>query len=529
MVFGALMVMLGLDEDAAFPFALGVSLIMGGFAVVASYFGLPARPTYTITGIALLLFWALTAGDRLTSIFGELDGDIEMFFLSGAAMVTASTFVIVYNSDIFLAIIERVGGMFGSLLPALRTAIAYPMANRFRTGMTLAMISIVVFALTMMSAMNLNYDKLFLADDSRGGWDVQVIENPNNPIESVRGTLSVIGADAQNDIREEGRVLLVSPIAMTEVTQGDPNDWTDYPVRGLTNGFIDNGSIPLEKRAAGYDTDEAVWQALKTNADVAVVDGFVTQGGAIGGDQFSLEGIPTDEDIYEDPPVVTVRDPVSGRVKNIQIIGITSFGASSNFMGFQMGAASWMEVFGDPGMSVHYLALNPGTDSDAVAKEIESALVTRGVQADSLQKIAEENNALSRNFLYLMQAFMGLGLVVGIAAIGVIAFRTVVERRQQIGMLRAIGYKRSTVALSFLIESSFVTILGTLAGTVLGLFLAYFLVTSDSFPAEDQKYYIPWAQVVFFVVVTLVASLLMTWIPARQAASVPTAEALRYE
>ncbi len=35
---------------------------------------------------------------------------------------------------------------------------------------------------------------------------------------------------------------------------------------------------------------------------------------------------------------------------------------------------------------------------------------------------------------------MGLGLLVGVAAVGVIAFRTVVERRQQIGVLRAIGY-----------------------------------------------------------------------------------------
>ena len=46
-------------------------------------------------------------------------------------------------------------------------------------------------------------------------------------------------------------------------------------------------------------------------------------------------------------------------------------------------------------------------------------------------------------FFYLMQGFMGLGLFVGVAAVGVIAFRTVVERRQQIGMLRAIGYTRT--------------------------------------------------------------------------------------
>jgi putative ABC transport system permease protein len=502
-----------------------------GIAVLLTYFGLPPRPTYTITSVFLLVFWLLGAGERLNAIFGELHGDIEMFFLSGAAMVTASTFVIIYNSDIFLAFVSRVGGVFGPLLPALRTAIAYPMANRFRTGMTLAMISIVVFALTMMSAMNLNYDKLFLADDSRGGWDVQVVENPNNPIPTVAGAISEVGSPAQNDIRAEGAILSTQ-LSITEVTQkkaGEPEDWTDYPVHGMTNSFIDNSTVPLEKRAAGYDSDQAVWQALKTDSGVAVADGFVTQGGGFGGDQFVLDGIPTDTDVYSDPPVVTVRDSVSGISKDVKIIGITSFGASSNFMGFQLGEQAWRSVYGDPGYSVHYLSLNPGSDSDNVAKAIESALVTSGAQADSLTKIAEEANALSRNFLYLMQAFMGLGLVVGIAAIGVIAFRTVVERRQQIGMLRAIGYKKSTVALSFLIESSFVTVLGVASGTILGLLLAYFLVTSDSFPAKNQAFHIPWLQTVFFAVVTLLASLAMTWIPARQASSVPTAEALRYE
>jgi putative ABC transport system permease protein len=124
---------------------------------------------------------------------------------------------------------------------------------------------------------------------------------------------------------------------------------------------------------------------------------------------------------------------------------------------------------------------------------------------------------------------MALGLVVGIAAIGVIAFRTVVERRQQIGMLRAIGFKRSQVSLSFLMESSFVTVLGVTAGNVLGLWLAWFLVTGDDFPGDGNTFYVPWIEIAFISALTIVASGLMTIIPARQAASVPTAEALRYE
>lgn len=60
-----------------------------------------------------------------------------------------------------------------------------------------------------------------------------------------------------------------------------------------------------------------------------------------------------------------------------------------------------------------------------------------------------------------------------------VAFRAVVERRQQIGMLRALGFQRSRVALAFLIEAAFVVVLGVLIGTALGLVTAYNLFRSE--------------------------------------------------
>ena len=110
---------------------------------------------------------------------------------------------------------------------------------------------------------------------------------------------------------------------------------------------------------------------------------------------------------------------------------------------------------------------------------------------------------------------------------GVIAFRTVVERRQQIGMLRAIGYQRNMVALSFIIESSFVTLLGIGSGVAMAIWLSYFLLTSNEFPVVD--YVVPWGQIAFISGLAFFASLVMTYIPSRQAAGVPIAEALRYE
>ncbi len=527
MIAGVLFTFQGMGANAAFPVGLGITLIFGGTAVVLTYFRSHARATYTIMGIAILLFWGFAAGDRLKWIFGELNGNMEMFFLSAVAMVTAATFVIIYNADVFLPLVSRLGGVFSSLVPSLRTAIAYPMANRFRTGMTLAMISLVVFALTTMSAMNLNYEKLFLKDDSRGGWDIVVLENPNNPFPTLRDALDEAGAgEVAAAIRSEGGVLIPGMSSSTEVSQGG-EDWSDYPVNGLTSGFFEGQQIPLDMIANGYADQDAVWQEVATNPDVAVIDRFTVESG-FGPAEFTLEGIDISHTSF-DPPTLTVRDATSGRSRDVKVIGIISFGASGNFFGAYIGEEAFRETFGTPELTAHYAALADPGHANRIAKEIESALVTTGAQAESLRQIAEENSALSRNFLHLMQAFMGLGLIVGIAAIGVIAFRTVVERRQQIGMLRAIGFKRAQVSLSFLMESSFVTVLGVTSGTVLGLWLAWFLVTGDDFPGDGNTFYIPWIEIAVINALTIVASALMTIIPSRQAASVPTAEALRYE
>jgi hypothetical protein len=57
-----------------------------------------------------------------------------------------------------------------------------------------------------------------------------------------------------------------------------------------------------------------------------------------------------------------------------------------------------------------------------------------------------------RSIFYLIQGFIGLGLLIGIAALGVVTIRAVVERRQQIGVLRAIGFTREMVQNVFLFE-----------------------------------------------------------------------------
>ncbi|GAF78201.1 unnamed protein product, partial [marine sediment metagenome] len=262
-----------------------------------------------------------------------------------------------------------------------------------------------------------------------------------------------------------------------------------------------------------------------------VIDAFALEshGFQMGPQAFSVKGIEQGQEEF-DPVILEVRDRPTGKTGTVQLIGVTQFGASATFFGVITSESFVDEVFGGPQFSTFFVEVADDGAAEETAKAIEAALFTRGAQASSIKADMEEDNRLFQSFFYVLQAFMGLGLVVGVAAVGVISFRTVVERRQQIGMLRAIGYTRGAVALSFLLESSFVTIMGILSGLGLAIALSYFLITSDEFSnTGTSSFYIPWMQISFIAAFTYVASLVMTWVPSRQAASIPIAAALRYE
>ncbi len=87
---------------------------------------------------------------------------------------------------------------------------------------------------------------------------------------------------------------------------------------------------------------------------------------------------------------------------------------------------------------------------------------------------------------------MATGLLVGIAALGVISFRAVVERRQQIGVLKALGYRRSMILTSYLMESSFIALLGISLGVGLGTLLSINLVDSIGEQVPGLKFTLPW-------------------------------------
>lgn len=526
---GGFLTLQGLSGDTALPFMSGMSLVPFGIALVLGYLGVPGRPLYTVIGVALLVFWLLPA-DAFSTIFGEFDGGIAMFFVAGIVLVAAVTLLIVNNLNLLLNELGRLGGLFRSTLPAMRTAIAYPSAAKGRTGMTIAMFSLIVFSLIMMATMSTNYAAGVSGDEANAGWHVRADSVSAEPIGDFTGTLNENGVDT-SDFEAVGVVHSpTSSVTEMRLSGNDDPAWTTYPVFGMETSFLDGSTLRFRQRAVGYDTDEAILEALRTQPNVAIVDVFaVPQDGDLGGDAavFSLSHLSVDDTTFE-PVVVDMLDPASGASHPVTVIGVLDESISSLY-GLFASQSTIDSIYHTTATTSWFVSLTDPDGAAGVARDIEAATLRFGVSGHSIQDELAAAQAEENGFLYIIEGFMGLGLLVGIAAVGVIAFRSVVERRQQIGVMRALGFQRRMVALSFLVETLFVVGVGGLAGTVLGVLLARNLLTGEDGGVSDSVFLIPWTILLVIGVLTNVAALLMTWIPAIQAGRIAPAEALRYE
>lgn len=525
LVLGALFILAGQRTDQAFPFYTGLSLLPFGVAMVLRFIGVPGRPVYTGVSLLLLALW-LMPGSIAGRILPEHKQGMEMFFLSGLFLVLAATLLILQNTDLILAGISRLGAVVRGALPALRIGVAYPGAARARTGLTIAMFCLIVFSLVMMATMNQNVVNLFLGDEAAAGWDVRVDVASANPITDFTGTLRAAGVDTSG-ITSVGIATTPDPSARVRTPGGS---WRTSLVHGMDASFINHSALTFRQRAAGYPTDAAIIHALLTQPGVAVIDASaVPNPGNLGGnpDLFQLPGVAWEDTSFAP---ATVEVPVPGRATpaRLTIIGVIDPKIGSLF-GLYANQTTVQSIFPTLATTSYFVALHDHQQAAPLAHEIERALLAHGVQGTSIRDELADMQQQSRTMLNLMEGFMALGLLIGVAAVGVIAFRTVVERRQQIGVLRAIGFSRSMVAASFLIETGFIVGAGVLTGAMLGIWLGRNVFTSDQWGSSTAAYTVPWGLILIIVGATIVAAEAMAWLPARRAARVMPAEALRYE
>jgi len=532
LILGVLVTMSGLSGKQMAPFLLGTSLVILAMLPLSRWLGVPDRIAYTAVGGLIVVWWLLPPG-ILDPLLPEMSSDFNVFVIGGLISVTGATWVVIYNSDLITAAVLATLGRVRQLAPVLRTALVYPLANRFRTGVTLSMFTLVVFTMVVGTVVTGAFTQAF--NDIGlfgGGYHIRLQTVPANPIPDIGAALQQADGLVDGDIT----AVASESTALVDVQQtGTSREAASYPLRGFDDAFFDNTTYEFGIIARGYGSPREVWQAVKNNPKLAVIDAFPVPtrnnynfGGAP--TDFRLEGLFIEDRDFEPIPI-RVTDPATGAATDLTVIAVLK-GVSPDFMigiltSQELVASSFPE---QSAASTHLIQVRDGADAAVVAETLESAFLANGMEATVLQEALDDLVAVNGTFNYIIQGFLGLGLIVGVAALGVISARTVVERRQEIGVMRAIGFEQRMVQLSFLLESTMVALAGMALGTAMGLVISYNVIEdSRSGGWENLQLSVPWGNFLIIYVLVYGAALATSYVPALQASRIYPAEALRYE
>jgi putative ABC transport system permease protein len=526
MVLGYLLAWVGVNlAGQNGVYGMGVSIFIIGLGQLFHWLRLPASLAYSFTGLSLVLYWALPV--REIGRLAELGSNPGDFFISGMFLVGGAILLFLYNADTLLNLFARLSGKAGRLLPVARVSIAYPVAAKGRTATTLAMFSLIIFTLISTATITNTFSNFLDESAGSGGYDILVQTNPFNPIdqETFAGKLDALAVNGEIDLPQ---TLAASVFAPVQAQSPDMPGAAGYIVQGVDETFFTSHRLELSSIARGYSTPEQVWAAVQSDPSLVIIDNFsIDRSGAPGYTRdetiFFIDSIRASNTRFEPVPLqITGKD---GLAQEFTVIGVLR--TAPGFYGALMNLEA-AEMLGHTQTNRYFLRLEDAGQASAQARLLRGSFGQQGIQTSLLKEQIQESQKATRVVFYLIQGFVGLGLLIGIAALGVVTIRAVVERRQQIGVLRAIGFQRDMVQKVFLMESLFIAGLGAVIGYGLALTFSYNLYRQV---AADQglAFLPPWAALAAIGAAIFVASLLTAWLPARATSQVVIAEALRYE
>ena len=478
---------------------------------------MPLRTALTVAALAVL-GWGLLANTVRPDIYD--DASTATYVVLGCALAFAAVTLVSLHQNLLLRPLRRVVERPTQTGLAGRMAIAYPTAKGFRTGSTLAMYSVVFLVIVlmtqMMAIMNSGVDNA--VDSATAGWSVRVDYSASSPIDDPETTLAT-GEFA-------GQVSDVAPLVVGEAVGDDPRLETDVQLPVVAVGIPEQlvaSPIELDSYLPSVADAQAAWDLVHANSAYVFIDTFY---GSTGG--------PPGEPVTPGS-VITLTDPRTGMESQRVVAGVVSDGTAfyditgTGFRYPVLMSDSAVAALGvGAAQSSALLRAAPGEDISQLTTSLQGHYLTNGLVATDLRASVEDSYAATNQFFRLMQGYLALGLLVGITSLGVIMVRAVRERRRAIGVLRALGFQARTIRRAFLAESTFVAVEGVLIGTVLGVATTWLLYrNSAAFATFDAPYPIAWTQIAVLIGVTLLASLLATIGPARRAAAIRPAIAVR--
>ncbi|MBA2321012.1 MAG: ABC transporter permease [Deltaproteobacteria bacterium] len=137
-------------------------------------------------------------------------------------------------------------------------------------------------------------------------------------------------------------------------------------------------------------------------------------------------------------------------------------------------------------------------------------------------RLLEQSRAQQRLFNLVMGLIAGISLLVGGIGIMNIMLASVLERTREIGVRLAVGARPRDIAALFLVESSLISLMGGVFGVLAGLMLSFLVAAATGWSTAVSP-----QAVLLATLISTAEGVLFGYIPARRAAGLPPALAVR--
>jgi putative ABC transport system permease protein len=441
--------------------------------------------------------WTLYAFDAFPQDRGELDPILTL--ARGALLALGASALAVSTARPYLAVM-RAANRGREPRRSTFIAVKYLLARRRPVGLTMAMVSIVVVVVTVMGTLFSVFSQTI--PDNEAGYTV--IGEAPLPLDGFPRPLP---ADLAASV--ERADFMPRHVGFRQANASRGGEEIEFRAGsrqflGVTPGFAQANEYELSERAPAYPDDRAAWQAVADGKAVLFPDWALERNNLTAGETLTLQ-----------PPGLEPKDYV------------VAGGVRSQFTFQTFLAAADVEAMGFPQGAQVYVRVAPGADPNVVAHRLTDLYGADGLTATSIPEEVARLSATAQALVLVFEAFLALGLFVGLAATGFLASRAVHERMRDIGTLRALGFEEGDVRRAFILESTLTTGVGVLLGIAAGLLVAH-SIWWRNIRDQDVPFTPPWLLMAGFTLAVLGLAALASNGPARRAARLPPAIAVRY-
>ena len=496
-----------------------------------------ARNTLGFLGV-LFLLWTLVL-DPVDPLRERMEANELAFIALGLLQVLAGVMVLTSWAPLFVQFLSKRRWFGGG--PVRSVALAHPLAHPVRTAVVMGMFSITMFSVVVLAGYTEQFDTYSsdFVEEAEGEFELLLTSSRSRPI-TLSGDPQTwdVNASIMDSIDAVGAVHR-APVHLED----EHGERMPYLLRGVDRGFTDHGGLPLHAwdESLGSTSGEA-WRSFEAFEDVVFLDASFGLESAADGTTL----VPLQFSIGDSISLIDFSNP-----KNNKTVRVGGFLKQSSYI-FSPGV--WMDgevVEQQFGGEITRMYVSVAPDAVATTPEFSSLEASsQGKTVRERQAAAELEDVLDRQLasrninvqtvadeimviqslvlaiLSLFEGYLALGLIVGVAGIGVVTVRNVSERRRTVGMLRAIGFRQRHIHRMFSVEVSWIAVLGMLNGLAIG-YGFHMVLYNAVWKAEGVAFSFPWWSTLGVFLLGWLVVLAATALPVRQAARIPPSAALR--